>query len=203
MNLSAYDENDDTSVLDILDTHAVEDPLEIITKKEYYELIENRIDELDLEKVLDKKHKRRRRILILTSILVMVVCAVLGILGYYYGNKAYLRADVKIYSSSKIYSDSEPKSEEDIGEGALFILLVEGIKRDDFLSEYEVLEISINGENIDLSKVTYRHLNNALSMRMHSEKYDLEKGNVIIVSVKDKNSGQILTKRLFHKTEVL
>lgn len=45
LNTSAYDENDDTSVLDILDTHAVEDPLEIITKKEYYELIENRIDE--------------------------------------------------------------------------------------------------------------------------------------------------------------
>ena len=37
LNTSAYDENDDTSVLDILDTHAVEDPLEIITKKEYYE----------------------------------------------------------------------------------------------------------------------------------------------------------------------
>lgn len=57
LNTSAYDENDDTSVLDILDTHAVEDPLEIITKKEYYELIENRIDEnlSDFEKkVLEK-----------------------------------------------------------------------------------------------------------------------------------------------------
>lgn len=57
LNTSAYDENDDTSVLDILDTHAVEDPLEIITKKEYYELIENRIDENLSEfekKVLEK-----------------------------------------------------------------------------------------------------------------------------------------------------
>lgn len=57
LNTSAYDENDDTSVLDILDTHTVEDPLEIITKKEYYELIENRIDENLSEfekKVLDK-----------------------------------------------------------------------------------------------------------------------------------------------------
>ena len=57
LNISAYDENDDTSVLDILDTHAVEDPLEIITKKEYYELIENRIDENLSEfekKVLEK-----------------------------------------------------------------------------------------------------------------------------------------------------
>lgn len=57
LNTSAYDENDDTSVLDILDTHTVEDPLEIITKKEYYELIENRIDEnlSDFEKkVLEK-----------------------------------------------------------------------------------------------------------------------------------------------------
>ena len=36
LNLSAYDENDDTSVLDPLDT---------ITKKEYYKFIEGRIDE--------------------------------------------------------------------------------------------------------------------------------------------------------------
>ncbi len=45
LNLSAYDENDDTSVLEVLDTKMVEDPLDTITKKEYYEFIENRIDE--------------------------------------------------------------------------------------------------------------------------------------------------------------
>lgn len=44
LNLSAYDENDDTSVLEILDTKTVEDPLDTITKKEYYEFIESRID---------------------------------------------------------------------------------------------------------------------------------------------------------------
>ena len=45
LNLSAYDENDDTSVLEILDTKTIEDPLDTITKKEYYEFIESRIDE--------------------------------------------------------------------------------------------------------------------------------------------------------------
>ena len=57
LNTSAYDENDDTSVIDILDTHAVEDPLDIITKKEYYQSVENRIGENLSEfekKVLDK-----------------------------------------------------------------------------------------------------------------------------------------------------
>lgn len=44
LNLSAYDENDDTTVLEILDTKTVEDPLETITKKEYYEFIENKIE---------------------------------------------------------------------------------------------------------------------------------------------------------------
>lgn len=44
LNLSAYDENDDTSVLEILDTQLVEDPLDTITKKEYYEFIESKID---------------------------------------------------------------------------------------------------------------------------------------------------------------
>lgn len=57
LNLSAYDENDDTSVLEILDTRTIEDPLETITKKEYYDFIESRIDENLSEferKVLDK-----------------------------------------------------------------------------------------------------------------------------------------------------
>lgn len=45
LNLSAYDENDDTSVLEVLDTKTIEDPLDTITKKEYYEFIESRIDQ--------------------------------------------------------------------------------------------------------------------------------------------------------------
>jgi len=57
LNRTAYDENDDVSVLDILDTRTVEDPLETIIKKEYYETVENRIDK-NLSKfekdVLDK-----------------------------------------------------------------------------------------------------------------------------------------------------
>lgn len=45
LNVSAYDENDDTSVIDILDANSsVEDPLETITKKEYMDFIETRID---------------------------------------------------------------------------------------------------------------------------------------------------------------
>ena len=45
MNLSAYDESDDTTVLDILDTKTAEDPLDTITKKEYLQFVENKIDE--------------------------------------------------------------------------------------------------------------------------------------------------------------
>ena len=44
LNTSAYDENDDTSVMEILETNFVEDPLDTITKREYMEFIENRID---------------------------------------------------------------------------------------------------------------------------------------------------------------
>lgn len=45
LNVSAYDENDDVSVLDVLDTKTAEDPLETIIKKEYYENFENKIDQ--------------------------------------------------------------------------------------------------------------------------------------------------------------
>ena len=44
LNTAAYDENDDTTVMEILDTNFVEDPLDTITKREYMELIENKID---------------------------------------------------------------------------------------------------------------------------------------------------------------
>ncbi|MBR3133594.1 MAG: RNA polymerase sporulation sigma factor SigH [Clostridia bacterium] len=44
LNSIAYDENDDTSLLEILNLNPVEDPLDTITKKEYYDSIENKID---------------------------------------------------------------------------------------------------------------------------------------------------------------
>ncbi|MBR3152383.1 MAG: RNA polymerase sporulation sigma factor SigH [Clostridia bacterium] len=44
LNTIAYDENDDTSLLEILNLNPVEDPLDTITKKEYYDSIENKID---------------------------------------------------------------------------------------------------------------------------------------------------------------
>ena len=165
--------------------------------------LENRLDELELDEVLEKKRKKKRIILGVIISLVIVVFAVLVTLNYYHGNKAYIRADVKIYSSSKLYSNSDPEDAQDVGEGALFILYIDGIKRDDFLAEYEVTEISINGEKVDLNEITYRHLNKALSIRIHSENYNLEKGNTIIISVKEKSSGQTLTRRLYHKTEVI
>ena len=45
LNLSAYEENDDTTVIDVLDTKTAEDPLDTITKKEYIEFVESKIDE--------------------------------------------------------------------------------------------------------------------------------------------------------------
>lgn len=45
LNLSAYDEGDDTEVLEILDTKTAEDPLDTITKREYFQYVENKIDE--------------------------------------------------------------------------------------------------------------------------------------------------------------
>ena len=45
LNTSAYDNDDDTEVLGVLETNVVEDPLDTITKREYFEFIENKIDE--------------------------------------------------------------------------------------------------------------------------------------------------------------
>lgn len=44
LNTSAFDENDDTSVIEVLDTNYVEDPLDTITKREYFDSIESKID---------------------------------------------------------------------------------------------------------------------------------------------------------------
>ena len=45
LNMSAYDEeSDDTSIMEVFDSCLIEDPLDTITKKEYYTNIENTID---------------------------------------------------------------------------------------------------------------------------------------------------------------
>ena len=47
LNLSAYDEeesNSDTALIDIFNTNLIEDPLDTITKKEYYQDLEDTID---------------------------------------------------------------------------------------------------------------------------------------------------------------
>lgn len=52
-NISAYDENDDTSLLEVFETEkTADDPLDIVTKKEYYNFVEERIEETlsDFEK---------------------------------------------------------------------------------------------------------------------------------------------------------
>lgn len=165
--------------------------------------LEKKLEDFDLQEVLEKKRKRKRIMIAVIIAIAVIIVALVVAYNYFYGNKGYIRADVKISSSSKLYSNSDPEDAEDVGKGALFILYIDGIKRDDFLAEYEVIEININGKKVDLQEVTYRHLNNALSIRIHSEDYDLEKGNTIVISVKEKNSGQILTRRLYHKTEVV
>ncbi len=60
LNISAYDEEEgdsDTSLMDIFDSELIEDPLDTITKKEYYQDLESTIDKTlsDFEKkVLNK-----------------------------------------------------------------------------------------------------------------------------------------------------
>lgn len=44
LNTTAYEEDEDSSLLDIFDAHQIEDPLDTITKKEYYQTVENAID---------------------------------------------------------------------------------------------------------------------------------------------------------------
>ena len=45
LNSSAYEDEDDTSVMDVFDSHTTEDPLDTITKKEYYKRIEDAIEQ--------------------------------------------------------------------------------------------------------------------------------------------------------------
>ena len=41
----AYDDGDNTEILDVLDAKTAEDPLDTITKKEYFQYVESKIDE--------------------------------------------------------------------------------------------------------------------------------------------------------------
>jgi len=45
LNVSAFDNNEDTEVIEILDVNTAEDPLDTITKQEYYRFIESKIDD--------------------------------------------------------------------------------------------------------------------------------------------------------------
>ena len=44
LNTSAYDEEDNTELMDVFNNNTVEDPLDTLTKKEYYKTVENVID---------------------------------------------------------------------------------------------------------------------------------------------------------------
>ena len=44
LNTTAYEDDEDSNLLDIFDAHQMEDPLETITKQEYYKTVENAID---------------------------------------------------------------------------------------------------------------------------------------------------------------
>ena len=53
LNISEYDENEDTSLLEVFETeNTAEDTLDIVTKKEYYNFVEDRVEETlsDFEK---------------------------------------------------------------------------------------------------------------------------------------------------------
>ena len=60
LNASAYEENDDTSVMEVLETQTMDDPSDIIANKEYFDYMENRIDNSlsDFEKQVLKYYKR-------------------------------------------------------------------------------------------------------------------------------------------------
>jgi len=63
LNTRAYD-SEDESFMEIFDAKTAEDPLDTITKKEYYEAIGNRIDEYlsDFEKQVLSRYAMRRKL---------------------------------------------------------------------------------------------------------------------------------------------
>ena len=60
LNASAYEDNEDTSIMEVLNTKTVDDPSEIIAKKEYYSFLEKKIDESlsEFEKKVLEQYKQ-------------------------------------------------------------------------------------------------------------------------------------------------
>lgn len=60
LNDNAYDDDSDVELIEKLDLQVLEDPLETITKKEYYKIIETRIDEnlSEFEKKVLRRYAR-------------------------------------------------------------------------------------------------------------------------------------------------
>ena len=58
LNTKAYEDDEESNILDVFDSHQVEDPLDTITKKEYYKTVEKAIDESlsDFEKQVLKRY---------------------------------------------------------------------------------------------------------------------------------------------------
>lgn len=60
LNANVYDDENDAELMDMLDTRTIEDPLDTITKKEYYKTIETKIDQnlSDFEKQVLNRYAR-------------------------------------------------------------------------------------------------------------------------------------------------
>ncbi len=60
LNANAYDDSGESELIDKLDMQVLEDPLDTITKKEYYQTIETKIDEhlSDFEKQVLRRYAR-------------------------------------------------------------------------------------------------------------------------------------------------
>ena len=57
LNTAIYDNDEDTTLIELLNTKTIEDPLDTLTKREYYKMVENKIDEnlSDFEKQVLKR----------------------------------------------------------------------------------------------------------------------------------------------------
>ena len=60
LNASAYDDDNDTALIEVFNSSTVEDPLETLTKKEYYKTVEDKIEEnlSDFEKQVLHRYAR-------------------------------------------------------------------------------------------------------------------------------------------------
>lgn len=60
LNASAYDDENDTALIEVFNSSTVEDPLETLTKKEYYKTVEDKIEEhlSDFEKQVLHRYAR-------------------------------------------------------------------------------------------------------------------------------------------------